>query len=213
MTKDQFVLSDRIVANYFVPFTSGKFIMSCLMLHPEVYPALSLDQLFDRLRGYATHWNQVEYSDIDFWWKDYNHDWFNSSDWFDYLAKGPIEAIAKDQYIFYSVHEPGTSKFLTNIFPNAKILVIVPDWDLCKKNYLAKNWFKDEPEFETSRIRQDFDNFRMLDTDLVFHQAHIYDESLFAAGIQDLCNKLKIKVDMDLVLKYREHYLNSSFNK
>lgn len=184
------------------------------MLHPEVYPALSHDQLFDRLRGYATHWNQVEYSDIDFWWKDYNHDWFNCpNDWFDYLAKGPLDAISHDKYIFYSVHEADTAGCITNLFPNARLLVIVPDAELCKKNYLAKNWNVEEPEFETSRVQRDFDNFRMPDTDLIFHQSHIYDTELFVKGISDLCNKLKIKVDMDLVLKYREHYLNSEFNK
>lgn len=214
MLKEQFVASDRIISNYFVPFTSGKFVMSCLMLHKEVYPALTQEQLFGRITANARDWTQVEYSDIDFWWKEYNWDWFHQQDtWYDNIADEPKAAVANGQYIFYSVHEAGTTKFMTNLFPNSRILVIVPDEALCKKNYLSKNRNTNEPIFETSRVYRDLKNFVRVDTDLVFHQKNIYDTGLFVANIKDLANKLKINLDMDLVIKYREHYLNSSFNK
>ena len=83
----------------------------------------------------------------------------------------------------------------------------------CKQNYLNKNWNKQEPVFETSRIQKDINEFTVLATDLIYKQEATFNKDHFVETIMDLYSKLEITLDLDLVLKYRELYLNSKFNK
>ena len=197
-----------------MPFTSGKFIATCLMMSPNVYPMLTPEEIFYRIENKSTlKWNEVEYSDIDFWWNTENKDWFNTRGWQDYLASGPIESVAKDQYVFYTVHEPSTLQFIHNYVCKHRPLVIIPDADLCRSNYNSKNLIPEEADFDISRVKRDLDNFVMLDTDLYFYQQHIYDETQFSQGMQMLVDNLKINLDINLVLKYRDLYLKNPFNE
>lgn len=205
----------KFIANYFVPYTSGKFIATCLMLSPDMYPMLTQDEIFYRISNkHLLRWNEIEYSDIDFWWKEPDCDWFNSPHWRDNLAAGPLDAINKNRYVFYTCHESGTVKFLRNhVCRDLEVLTIVPDEELCKKNYLSKNLIDSEPVYETSRIKQDFDNYFLPDTNLIFYQRDIYDEVKFKQGMESIVDNLKINLDLSLVLKYRNLYLNNPFNE
>lgn len=205
--------TDKLIINYFVPFTGGKFVYSCIMLAQEAYPMIPKYQLLDRLQAGMNSWNQVEYSDIDFWWKDYRHDWFNTSNWQDYLSVDATTALENSRYVSYTCHDYKSVKHLKRIFKNAKILTVIPNRDLCKQNYLNKNWNKQEPVFEMSRIQKDLDEFTVPETDLIYKQEVTFDKDHFVETITDLYSKLEITLDLDLVLKYRELYLNSKFNK
>jgi hypothetical protein len=91
--------------------------------------------------------------------------------------------------------------------------MILPNYELCRKNYLAKNWVETESIFEESRVYKELIDFNPIDTNLVFDQRHIYDSYAFLTGILDLARMLKINLDVDRVLEYRECYLNSKFNR
>ena len=203
--------TSHLILNYFVPFTSGKFIATCLMFSKDVCPMISQGDIINRLS--ADTWANVEYSDQDFWWKDKNVDWFNSTDWYDNLNVGPIDAINTNLYCFYTCHETHTVHYLKKIFPKAQVLMILPNYELCRKNYLAKNWVETESIFEESRVYKELIDFNPIDTNLVFDQRHIYDSYAFLTGILDLARMLKINLDVDRVLEYRECYLNSKFNR
>lgn len=206
MLKEQFVNTDRIILNYFVPFTSGKFIASCLMFGDSVVKAQSdLTKNLD--------WQNIEYNDFKFWWQESDCDWFNSEHWFGNLSTQALEAIGNNQYCFYTCHEDYSVNYLKKIFPNAQVLMIVPDYQLCRKNYLAKNWVADEPDFETSRVAQEFLNFKSIATNLVFDQRHIYDQALFCQSINNIATNLNIRLDLDQVLDYRTKYLEHQLNK
>jgi len=206
MLKEQFVKTDRLILNYFVPFTNGKFVASCLMWSNDVCSMISHDELNRRLTQ-ESHWTNVEYNDIQFWWKDHTIDWFNDKNWFDNITESALTAVADNQYCFYTCHEDYSVTYLKRIFPNAKTMMIIPDKDLCKQNYLAKNWIESEPEFETSRVYKEFSKFKQIATDLVINQTSIFNEPQFVVEINNIANKLNIVLDLDQVLAYRNLYL------
>ena len=212
MLKNQFIETNKLILNYFVPFSNGKFIATCLMFSKSVEPMVPLDKLAQRL-SQGTSWNNIEYSDIDFWWKDHSINWFNNQDWFDNLTDTALTAISENRYCFYTCHEDYTVKHLKNKFVNANTLMVLPNFELCKQNYKLKNWLVTEPEFETSRVYQEFLNFKPVDTELVFDQTHIFDKKLFIDGITNIANLLSIELDINQVLEYRNQYLNNKFNK
>ncbi len=120
------------VLNYFVPFTNGKFVAQCLMFSSNV--EMAVDPLANLKNN---NWNKVEYSDIDHWWVDHNHDWFNTTDWEKYLTKKAREST---KYQFYTCHEDYSVHHIKRLLPQSRIISIVPDLELCKKNYENKNW-------------------------------------------------------------------------
>lgn len=205
MTEEEFCQTDKIIFNYFVPFTSGKFIASCLSLSPDVYSIFSYNELISRLNN--SDWPNVEYSDTDLWWKDHRIDWFHSKNWFSNLTSQTISAVANNQYLFYTCHEDYTVRHLQSIFPNSRVLAIIPDLELCRQNYTKRNWASEEINFKGSRVQKEFDNFKPILKDLVINQIDLYDEPRFITFMGDITEKLKISIDMDLVLTYRQHYL------
>jgi hypothetical protein len=213
MTKEEFCQTDRIVLNYFVPFTNGKFISTCLMLSDDVYKMISADKIVQRLATPHSDWNKIEYSDVDFWWQDHSIDWFNSDNWFSNLSESAVEAIQQNKYIFYTCHEDYSVNYLKTIFTNAQVLVVTPNFDLCKKNYLQKNWYKEEPVFEESRVFKEFNNFKPIPTHLTINQLDIYNKNLFIEAITKLSIELNITLNTNQVLAYRNLYLSNKFNQ
>jgi hypothetical protein len=207
---------DKVIANYFVPYSNGKFVATCLMLSPDVHPILSESEIFARITSYQNiphylkqSWFEIEYSDIAFWWRETGHDWYNTPNWRDYLSDSVVNT---DKWIFYSCHDTGELQYLKNLM-SVKTLMIVPDPAMCKSNYLAKNEIRAEPVFESSRVQQDLDNFKLIDSELVFHQRDIVDEIKFTQSMQLLAEQLEINLDINLVLKYRDLYLKNPFNE
>lgn len=192
---------DRVILNYFVPFTNGKFVASCLMTSPDVIGKATT------LNDY-TNWVNNEYSDIDFWWIDSDHNWFNTTNWIDYIKPEVFE----DQYKFYTCHEDYTALYVKRLLPSARIISIVPDLELCKSNYLKKNWIQQQPIFEDSRVYKEFQAFNCLD-DLVINQVDLFKESSFIKTIEYLSNGLNITVDMEEILAYRNIYFAHPMNQ
>lgn len=213
MNQELFRTSKYILRNYFVPFSNGKFIASCLMLNSDVYPILSKEELFRRLTDTSIDsWPQIEYSDIDFWFKDHAVDWFNTTNWYENIKDQPISGIQSNRYVIYSYH-PGIENFMLNLFPNSRCITTVPDVELCKKNYSNKNWVVSEPFFESSRVQQDLKNFKVADGDLIFYQSNILHEEKFINNMLDIADQLKISLDLELVCAYRKTYMNCKFNQ
>lgn len=211
MNRDQFCQTDKLILNYFVPYTSGKFIASCLMFSSGVYKMLSIAELKNRLGN--TGWTNVEYSDVDFWWKDHNIDWFSSDDWFQNLSASAIDAIGQNQYVFYTCHELYSVRHLKNLFPNAQVLMIVPDYSLCKRNYLKKNTVDTHLEFNDSRVYKELQEFAEYNTDLVVKQTDIYNTELFIQTISNIACQLNLEIKIEELVNYRKLYLSHNLNK
>ena len=211
MTPEEFCASDRIILNHFLAFSNGKFIATCLMLSDDVYKILSVEEIYCRITADARDWNQVEYNDLTFWWRDHNVDWFNSPNWFNNLNSGPREAVANNKYVFYTCHE--SVQYCKNIFPNARVLSIVPDVVYCRINYKNKNWMIEQPVFETSRVWDELQAFKSNDSDILVHQRDLFQEQTFVNLISHIANKLNITIDMDRVLEYRSLYFKNKFNQ
>lgn len=192
---------DRVILNYFVPFTNGKFVASCLMTSPDVIG--QPHELNDTI-----NWINNEYSDIDFWWLDHEHDWFNTTNWRDYLRPGVFD----DRYKFYTCHEDYTALYVKRLLPSARIISIVPDLELCKSNYLKKNWIQQQPVFEDSRVYKEFRAFNCL-KDLTINQVDLFEESSFIKTIEYLAKGLDITIDMEEVLVYRDMYFAHPMNQ
>ena len=213
MNKEEFVKSDRIIINYFVSFTNGKFIASCLMLSNDVYKMVTEEDMIDRLRRYSD-WFFVEVNDEKFWWRDPKNDWFNNpNNWFDYLTDEAKSAVEQNKYIFYTCHDYKTFQYLKNIFTNARVVTVIPNLDLCKKNYQSKNTNQFETTFENSRVEREFDEFRLYDTDLQIKQQDIYNEPAFVKAMRTLAIALKIQLDFRKVFRYRNAYLAHKKNQ
>ena len=211
MLKEEFVKTDRLIINYFVPFTSGKFVATCLMFSDDV---TSMYDESPMVRLNNAHWSNVEYSDMSFWWKDHTINWYHNANWFENINQKVFDSIEQNKYFFYTCHDTGVVDHIKyNILPNAKVLMIIPDYELCRKNYQAKNWMVEEPNFETSRVSISLREWEEVNTDLTFDQRHIYDETLFVNAINDLATKLNITLDMNQVLHYRNTYLSHQLNK
>jgi len=195
-------MPDNLILNYFVPFTNGKFVASCLMFSDDV---CGLPNEFK----VDMPWHQNEYSDIDFWWQDYEHDWFNTENWVDYLNPSALEK----GYKFYTCHEDYAVNHIKRLVPTARILSIIPDLDLCKRNYVKKNWIQDEPLFENSRVYAEFQNFRPIESDLVVRQQDLFDTDKFIKTIDYLTRELNITIDMERVVAYRDRYFAHPMNQ
>jgi hypothetical protein len=153
-------------------------------------------------------WHQNEYSDIDFWWKDHEHDWFNTENWADYL-----NPIPEDKYAFYTCHEDHSVRHIKHILPNSRIITIIPDYEICRANYLKKNWIDAEPVFESSRVYKEFNSFNPIHDDLVIHQCELFNLDSFVKTIEYLHNGLNIHLDMDKVISYRDYYFSIPSNQ
>jgi hypothetical protein len=189
------------ILNYFVPFTNGKFVANCLMLSEDVCGKPN-ELAVDR------PWHQNEYSDIDFWWKDHQHDWFNTENWQDYL-----NPIPENKYAFYTCHENYSVHHIKRLVPNSRIITIVPEYDLCKNNYIKKNWIESETVFEESRVFSEFEQFRPIYSDLVIYQSDLFQLDSFTKTIEYLCKGLNISLDMKKVLSYRNYYFSHPSNQ
>jgi hypothetical protein len=190
------------VLNYFVPFTNGKFVASCLMFSDDVCGKPN-----EFIVG--APWHQNEYSDIDFWWKDHEHDWFNTENWRDYLSPN----VLADKYSFYTCHEDYAVRHIKYHVTNSRILTIIPDIELCKRNYDLKNWIEDEADFFNSRVYQEYNAFRPILDDIVIRQSDLFDPVLFVKTIEYLCQSLNISLDMEKVIAYRDTYFSQPSNK
>lgn len=214
--------SDRIILNFFIPFSNGKFIASCLMFSPDVYKMLPTDMLFSRLSRTSTTWGQIEFNDLDFWWKPEAHNdpmwfmnWMDIPNWQDKLSDNAVSALTGDQYAFYTCHGLDILNRVTSKFPNAKILKIIPDLELTKRNHELKrppDRSKHFPEYDPLDSFTVFNNAD-IQTPYTFTQSHIYDKELFTESITALAQKLSIKLDIDKVLEYRACYLNHPMNQ
>ena len=193
------------VLNYFVPFTNGKFVAQCLMFSDDV--EMAVDPMAN-LRN--NNWNSVEYSDIDYWWIDHHHDWFNTRDWQKYLTKRARES---SKYQFYTCHEDYTVHHIKRLLPQSRIISIIPDLDLCKRNYIRKNWVNTNLSFEDSRVYEEFKNFKPITSDIVIDQRDLFSPERFVEVIKYLSTKLDVKLDLDQVLNYREQYFNHPRNQ
>jgi hypothetical protein len=204
--------TDRLILNYFVPYTNGKFTATCLMFSPAVYKMLDLAEIYQRIQR-KDSWANIEYSDVDFWWKDHSVDWFNSVDWIKNLSESAKNAFQQNQYVFYTCHEIESVNYLKQLFPDAQILITLPDIDLCKQNYYSKNPLSNSVLFEKSRVYKEFQNFKSVDTNLTINQQDIYSHDQFGKSIAGIADKLNIKLDIDRVLQYRSCYLQNKFNQ
>ena len=202
--KQQFKQTDKLILNYFVPFSNGKFIATSLMYSDDVCNMLGTTERQNRLDRSDSWWN-IEYSDVDFWWRDPRIDWFNSDDWFDNLTHVARNAIADDKYCFFTCHEDYTVNFLKSEFPNAKIIQVIPDLDLCKRNFKAKR-----PDDDFSRILPEFNSFNPVRADVTFKQTSIYNDN-FLNEVETCANTLGIRLNLDQVIQYRQLYLNNHF--
>ena len=203
MIKEEFCRTDKLILNYFVPFSNGKFIASCLMLSDQVH-----DMIPDREERLlqTDDWGSVEYSDIDFWWLDHSYDWFNSQDWFNNITDEAKLAISSDKYCFYTCHEADTVLYMKRLFPNAKIMSIVPDLNCTQANFEAKRGVT----FKFSEQYNEFMNWEVMEDVSIFPQTAIYNSD-FEYSFTNLCEQLDIKVPMEKVLRFRQQYLNNPF--
>lgn len=192
------------ILNYFVPFTNGKFVASCIMLSDQVHGIPS-----DIKKNGP--WNNIEYSDIDFWWKDYSHDWFNTPNWIDYVNEHVLKN--HDKYIFYTCHEDYAVNHIKKIIPESRIITIIPNLELCKRNYERKNWILNEPNFETSRCFKEFTSFNPIISDIVINQTDLFERSSFIKTIEYIAKSLNITLDMDHVLAYHDSYFSHPSNQ
>ena len=213
MTQEEFCNSDRIILNHFLAFSNGKFIATCLMLSNDVYKILSLEEIYHRISMNARDWAQVEYNDFKFWWRDPDIDWYQNKNWFDNLNCGPLEAIKNNKYIFYTCHDQDSYRYCKRIFPNARILSIVPDVGYCKINYKNKNCVVDQPVFESSRVWHELQEFVPCNLDVQVNQRDLFQEQSFIKLISHIADKLNITIDMNRVLEYRNLYFKNKFNQ
>lgn len=193
------------VLNYFVPFTNGKFLAQCLMFSDSV------EQVIDPLATLKNdNWNKVEYSDIDYWWVSSKHDWFNTADWQRYLTDRARESA---KYQFYTCHEDYSVHHIKRLVPESRIITIIPNLELCERNYYKKNWMPGNERFEESRVYQEFKNFKPITADIVVNQVDLFDEATFLQTIEHVTSKLGIAVDLNKVLEYRNAYFKHSRNQ
>lgn len=213
--------TEKIVLNFFIPFSNGKFIASCLMFSPDVYKMMPLESLFSRLTR-QDNWGQVEFNDLDFWWDSAAHsnpkwalEWFNMPDWETHLSDTARDFLASGKYAFYTCHGYSVLQDALKKFPNAKIMRIVPDIELTKRNHQLKKPPDVSKHFPEYDVEDAFKTFNSLDikTDLVFPQCHIYDEELFKSSILNLAKNLEVELDIEPVLEYRKAYLAHPMNK
>jgi hypothetical protein len=192
------------ILNYFVPFTNGKFVASCLMFSDQVFGVRNN-------LSKTGNWVNIEYSDIDFWWQDYEHDWFNTTNWRDYLRPQIIEN--SDKFVFFTCHEDYAVDHVKRLIPESRILTIIPDLTLCRKNYRNKNWVDSEPEFETSRCFKEFQAFNPITSDIVINQTDLFERSSFIKAIEHVRSSLNITLDMQQVLAYHDLYFSHPSNQ
>jgi hypothetical protein len=190
------------ILNHFVPFTNGKFVASCLMFSDSVCGKPN-ELIVD------APWHRNEYSDIDFWWKDYEHDWFNTENWVDYLHP----QVPLDKYAFYTCHEDYSVHHIRRLVPSSRVITVIPDIELCKKNYDKKNWIDAESDFETSRVYSEFMAFNPILDDIVIHQRDLFSEDTFIKTIEHVCQSLNITLDMHKVVAYRKTYFSHPSNQ
>lgn len=186
------------VLNYFVPFTNGKFVAQCLMFSDSVESAVDPVKQLEH-----ENWNLVEYSDIDLWWKDHDHDWFNTPDWELFLTDRVSQST---KYVFYTCHEDYSVHHIKRLLPESRILTILPNPDLCKQNYINKNWVHTELSFEDSRVFNELQSFKPITQDIVIKQDDLFNETSFISCMEYLQKSLSISLDLDAVLQYREKY-------
>jgi len=211
-----------IVLNYFIPFSCGKFVSSCLMFSEQTYPMIAREEMFARLvNGYdqGWGWGHIEYNDLDFWWDggngdpDFFHNWFNKPNWQQYLSLRAKEALEGDRYAFYTCHGWGMAQTMQSIFKNSKLISVVPDLDFVYKNYQLKKPPDPSKHFPAYDPRDSFNLYKKNVTPFLFYQKNIYNEAAFKTNILALAEQLSIVLDMDQVLKYREAYLANKFNQ
>ena len=184
---------------------------------------LSTDELFNRLTDPSrTTWGLIEYNDLDFWWMPEAHenprwfmDWMDMDDWKEHLSVNAREVLAGDKYAFYTCHGGGLIDRLLSKFPNAKVLKIIPDLELTKRNHQLKKPPDPSRHFPEYDVEDAFNVFNKypVETELTFPQAHIYDETLFKDSILKLAAALSIELDIDKVLEYRKCYLAHPMNQ
>lgn len=189
------------ILNYFVPFTNGKFVASCLMFSNDVNG--TPNQLLH------DHWTKNEYSDVDFWWTDHFHNWFNTDNWRDYLNP----EIDHSKYSFYTCHEDYAVHHVKRLIPESRIITVIPDLELCRANYNNKNWIESESDFETSRVFTEFQAFSPITSDIVINQTDLFSRKSFTETIERLRESLNINLDMDKVLAYRNYYFSHPSNQ
>jgi hypothetical protein len=194
------------------------------MFSPDVCEMIPTTELFSRLEDTDdwTTWGQVEYNDMDFWWKPECHkihswfySWFDTPNWEEYLNPRAIDALQSGKYVFYTCHGWTTLMNMKNQFPNARIMKINPNLDLCRKNLALKEPRTPSTHYPRYDPEDSYNVYRKnhVDTTSVFDQEHIYDTELFTKSIQSLADSLGIQLDMENVLKYRECYLSNRFNQ
>ena len=115
--------------------------------------------------------------------------------------------------MFYTCHEDYTVDYIKQLLPQSRIVCIVPDLELCRKNYQKKNWIEDETDFETSRVYREFQSFNAITTDLVIQQQDLFQVDSFVKSIDCLAQGLNITLDMAQVLKYRSRYFSHPMNQ
>lgn len=205
MIEAEFRRTDKLILNYFTPFSNGKFIASCLMLSDQVHDMIPQGSREDRLLQ-TDDWGSVEYSDVDFWWLDHSYDWFNSRDWFNNLTDEAKLAIRSNEYCFYTCHEAYTVRYMKNLFPNAKIMSIIPDLNCTQANFEAKRGVS----FKFTEQYNEFMNWEVIADACMFPQTAIYNTD-FENSFMNLCRQLGIVPAMEKVLHYRQQYLNNTF--
>ena len=208
MKKEEFCASDKIILSYFVPHSNGKFITSCLMLSDQVYNMIPTSQK-DMILPDGRNWSSIDYSDLNFWWKDTTIDWVTSKDWFSNINNGPLDAVTNNQYCFYSCHEDYTVRFMKRIFPNAKILIVEPNERYVEANCEEKTGDR----FIDSGNYKEFLAYVPMEHDVMIRQRDLYERGCFLRAFNKITETLDITIPQDRLLEYRDIYFDNDFIK
>ena len=136
-------------------------------------------------------------------------------DWQSHLSDTALDFLDSGKYAFYTCHGHAVLQDALKKFPNAKILKIIPDIELTKRNHQLKkppDISKHFPEYDIEDAYKTF-NGQNVQTLLTFPQKHIYNRELFTESILTLADNLGIQLDIDPVLEYRKCYLAHPMNQ